>query len=77
MGLEEALDQVIMLYEELLGVLVNVTDEASARAAADEVMRIADQFEELENRMGDYSDEEITRAAVSTRFFGFARGRLW
>ena len=72
MGLEEALDEVIMLYEELLDVLVDVTDEASARAAADDVMRITDEFEELENRMGDYSNEEIARAAVSTRFFGFA-----
>ena len=70
--MEEALDQGIMLYEELLGVLVDVTDEASARAAADEVERISAEFEELEKRMGDYSDEEIARAAVSTRFFGFA-----
>ena len=43
-----------------------------ARAAADDVMRISDEFEELEKRMDDYSDEEIARAAISTRFFGFA-----
>ena len=69
MGLEEALDQVIMLYEDLLSVLANVRDEASARAASAEVARITGEFEEIEKRMDDYSEQEIASAALSTRFF--------
>lgn len=72
-GLDEALDQVIMLYEELLAVLADVTDEASARAASAEVARITAEFEEIEKRMDEFSEQEITSAALATRFFGFGQ----
>lgn len=72
-GLNDALEEMIALYEEMLDVLVDVTDEASARDAVDDVARIAGQFEELERRMGNYSEAEIASAAISSRFRNFGQ----
>ncbi len=71
LGLDEALDQVIELYEELLEVLASVTDEASAKAAVDDVSRISSQFESLGERMEDFSQAEIASAFLSGRLTGF------
>ena len=69
-GLFDALDEAIRLYEELFDALASVTDEASARAAVDDVTRIINQFEELDKRKDDdYTDAEIASAALSSRFF--------
>ena len=68
MGLDDALDEAIELYEEFLEVLAGVTDEASARAAVDDVTRIVGEFEELDKRMDDYTEAEIASAALSSRF---------
>lgn len=71
LSLDEALDEVIELYRKLLAVLTGVTDEVSAKAAVDDVVRISSQFEDLEERMGDYSQAEIANAAISGRLSGF------
>ena len=67
LDLDEALDQVIIVYEELLDQLAGVTDEASARAAVDDVTRLLNQLEDINKRLGDYSDAEIANAALSGR----------
>jgi len=72
-GLDDALDEAIRLYEELIDALATVTDEESARAAAPHVASIIDKFEGLDKLMGDYTDAEIANAALSTRFFGFGQ----
>ena len=72
-GLDDALDEAIRLYEDLIDALATVTDEASARAAAPHVASIIDKFEGLDNLMGDYTDAEIANAALSSRFFGFGQ----
>lgn len=72
-GLDDALDEAIRLYEELIDALATVTDEASARAAAPHVASIIEKFEGLDKVMGDYTDAEIANAALSTRFFGFGQ----
>ena len=75
------MDQAIDLWEELLDVMAGVTDEASARAAVDDVTRITEDLKALNDRIGDYSDAEIASAALSGRFrsfgqdFGAAIGR--
>lgn len=73
LDLEEALDQITALYEELLGVLNKVTDEASARDAADAMTRIGSKFEELDERLKDFSEEDITKAFLSGRLAGFSQ----
>ena len=72
-GLDDALDEAIRLYEELIDALATVTDEESARAAAPHVASIIDNFEGLDKLMGDYTDAEIANAALSSRFFGFGQ----
>ena len=67
-SVDEGLDQVIELYDDMLELLAEVTDEASAAAAADELTRIAKQVEDLEIRMAEYSQEEFTSAAAWSRF---------
>ena len=67
-GVDEGLDQVIELYDDMLDLLAEVTDEASAEAAADDLVRIANQVEDLEMRMAEYSQEEFTSAALWSRF---------
>ena len=67
------LDEVFELYDELLGVLAGVTDEASARAAADDVARITGEFRELEDRMDDFSQAELASVALSGRFQNFGQ----
>ena len=62
--------------------MAGVTDEASARAAVDDVTRITEDLKALNDRIGDYSDAEIASAALSGRFrsfgqdFGAEIGRL-
>ena len=73
LGLDDALDEAIELYEEFLEVLAGVTDEASARAAVDDVTRIVGEFEELDKRMDDYTEAEIASAALSSRFLNFGQ----
>ena len=52
----------------MLDVLAGVTDEASAGAAVDDLTRIANQVEDLEKRMAEYSEAEFTGAALWGRF---------
>ena len=70
--LDDALDEAIRLYEELFDTLAIVTDETSARAAADDIARIINQFEELDKRF-DYSDAEIASATLSSRLFDISQ----
>ncbi len=62
--------------------MAGVTDEASARATVDDLTRITEDLEALNERIGDYSDAEIASAALSGRFrsfgqdFGAEMGRL-
>ncbi len=70
LGLNDALDELIELYEEMLDVLVDVTDEASAGAAMDDLSRIANEINHLENHMGDYTEAEFTNSALWGRFLG-------
>ena len=72
-GLDDALDEAIRLYEELIDALATVTDEESARAVAPNVASIIDKLEGLDKLMGDYTDAEIANAALSSRFFGFGQ----
>ena len=67
-GIDETLEPVIELYEELLDVLAGVTDEASAEAASGELSRIANRVEDLERRMGDFTQAEAIRAPLWGRF---------
>ena len=73
LGLEEALNELTALYEELVVVLSKVTDEASARAVVDDMARIAGRFEDLDELMNDFSEEEITNAFLSGRLAGFSQ----
>ncbi len=73
LGMNDTLDEVFELYEELLGVLAGVTDEASARAAADDVARITGEFRELEDRMDDFSQAELASVALTGRFQNFGQ----
>ena len=68
---DEALDQLVELYQEMLTILAGVTDEASARAAADDVSRISDKFSDLDAIMEDLSQEEIMSAVLSGRLGNF------
>lgn len=68
---EEALDQLVELYKEMLAVLAGVTDEASARAAADDISRISVKFSDLDAIMEDLSQEEIMSAVLSGRLGNF------
>ena len=57
------MDRVIKLTEELIDVLVSVTDAASARDASGDVARITGEFQELEQRIEDnYSAVDIASA---------------
>ena len=71
LGLDEALEQVIELYNEMLVLLSVVTDETSAVAAVDGLSRISKQVEDLEEQMGEYSEAEVTGAALFGRFRSF------
>ena len=71
LGLDEALEQVIELYNEMLVLLSVVTDETSAVAAVDGLSRISKQVEDLEEQMGEYSEAEVTGAALFGRFQSF------
>ena len=68
---DEALDQLVELYQEMLTILAGVTDEASARAAADDISRISDKFSDLDAIMEDLSQEEIMSAVLSGRLGNF------
>ena len=68
---DEALDQLVELYKEMLTILAGVTDEASARAAADDISRISDKFSDLDATMEDLSQEEIMSAVLSGRLGNF------
>ncbi len=68
---DEALDQLVELYQEMLTILAGVTDEASARAAADDISRISDKFSDLDAIMEDLSQEEIMGAVLSGRLGNF------
>ena len=70
LALDAAIDEVVVLYENLLDVLASVTDEASARAAIEDVTRISSQFQALDDRMGEYSQAEIASAVLSGRLMG-------
>lgn len=67
------MNELTALYEELVVVLSKVTDEASARAVVDDMARIAGRFEDLDELMNDFSEEEITNAFLSGRLAGFSQ----
>ena len=70
---DEGLDQVIELYEEMFDVLVKVADEASAVDAVDALLRISSGVENLEERMGSYSNADIARSSDWNRFLNIRR----
>ena len=73
LSVEEALDQLVVVYEELLIVLASVTDEASARAAVDEMTIISSKFEYLDEQMKDFSEADITAAFLTGRVGEFSQ----
>ncbi len=73
LSVDEALDQLVEVYEELLIVLASVTDEASARAAVDEMTIISSKFEYLDEQMKDFSEADITAAFLTGRVGEFSQ----
>jgi len=69
LSLNDALDRSVDLYGRLLDILAGVTDEASAQAAVAELIDVMREFQVLGNQIDDYSDAEITSAALSSRFY--------
>lgn len=59
LGIDEALEQTIQLYDQLLDVLAGVTDVASGRAAASDLSRLSGQIKELDTRIVSNSQEEF------------------
>ena len=57
----------------MLVVLASVTDEASARAAVDEMTRISSKFEDLDEQMKDFTEIDITAAFLTGRVSEFSQ----